>query len=50
VSIKLNEKESEIIARWIIEESTEPIDEIQHLLRNEDKSDWIDVLNIKEEL
>ena len=46
MSIKLSEKESEIIARWIIEESTEPIDEIQHLLRNEDKSDWIDVLNI----
>ena len=42
---KINKKEREIIAEWILVQSSSPTSEIEHLLRNEDKSLWEDILN-----
>ena len=45
----LNKKEREIIAEWILIESTSPYNELDNLLDGEPRSQWEDILESKEE-
>ena len=40
----LNKKEREIIAEWILIESTSPSNELEQLLDGEPRSQWEDIL------